>query len=143
MTTLPKNIDDPCYHDDDAARISLEAIFWPYGATCPVCRKTERVSEYGKSLGKGWTGAALAGRNSRFASAPSWSAVTFRCTNGCSGFAFTRHLKRASVRINSCAFSALVHIVPHGSWRIVFGRLWTAMRITAGRSAATARLLKL
>jgi transposase-like protein len=54
MTTLPKNIDDPCYHDDDAARIALEAIFWRYGATCPVCRKTERVSEYGKSLGKGW-----------------------------------------------------------------------------------------
>jgi transposase-like protein len=54
MTTLPKNIDHPCYHDDDAARAALEAIFWPYGPTCPVCRKTERVSEYGKSLGKGW-----------------------------------------------------------------------------------------
>jgi transposase-like protein len=54
MTTLPKNIDHPCYHDDDAARVTLEAIFWPYGPTCPTCRKTETVSEYGKSMGKGW-----------------------------------------------------------------------------------------
>ena len=35
MTTLPKNIDHPCYHDDNAARIMLEAIFWPNGPTCP------------------------------------------------------------------------------------------------------------
>ena len=52
--TLPKNIDHPCYHDDDAARIALEAIFWPYGPTCPKCGKLDTVSQYGKSMGPGW-----------------------------------------------------------------------------------------
>ncbi len=55
MTTLPKNIDHPCYHDDDAARITLEAIFWPYGPTCPTCGKIDTVSVLGgKSMGPGW-----------------------------------------------------------------------------------------
>jgi transposase-like protein len=54
MTSLPKNIDHPCYHDDDAARIALEAIFWPYGPTCPKCGKLDTVSQYGKSMGPGW-----------------------------------------------------------------------------------------
>jgi transposase-like protein len=54
MTTLPKNIDHACYHDDDAARITLEAIFWPYGPTCPKCGKLDTVSRYGKSMGPGW-----------------------------------------------------------------------------------------
>jgi transposase-like protein len=54
MTTLPKNIDHPCYHDDTAARIALEAIFWPYGPTCPKCGKLDTVAEYGKSMGPGW-----------------------------------------------------------------------------------------
>jgi transposase-like protein len=54
MTTLPKNIDHPCYHDDNAARITLEAIFWPYGPTCPKCGKLDTVSQYGKSMGPGW-----------------------------------------------------------------------------------------
>jgi transposase-like protein len=54
MTTLPKNIDHPCYHDDTAARIALEAIFWPSGPSCPKCGKIDTVSEYGKSMGPGW-----------------------------------------------------------------------------------------
>ena len=58
MTTLPRNFDDPCYHDDNAARIALEAIFWPYGPTCPTCGKIDTVSVYGetkgKSMGPGW-----------------------------------------------------------------------------------------
>ena len=54
MTSLPKNIDHPCYHDDEAARIALEAIFWPYGPTCPKCGKLDTVSQYGKSMGPGW-----------------------------------------------------------------------------------------
>jgi transposase-like protein len=55
MTTLPKNIDDPCYHDDEAARIALEQIFWPYGPTCPNCGKIDAVSVLGgKSMGPGW-----------------------------------------------------------------------------------------
>jgi len=54
MTTLPKNIDHPCYHYDTAARVALEAIFWPYGPTCPKCGKIDTVAEYGKSMGPGW-----------------------------------------------------------------------------------------
>ena len=54
MTTLPKNFDHPCYHDDEAARVHLEAIYWPYGPICPHCHKTETVALYGKSMGKGW-----------------------------------------------------------------------------------------
>src|SRR5438874_699878 len=54
MTTLPKNIDHPCYHDDEAARVQLEAIYWPYGPICPKCHRTDTVAEYGKSMGKGW-----------------------------------------------------------------------------------------
>jgi transposase-like protein len=55
MTTLPKNIDHPCYHDDNAARITLESIFWPYGPTCPACGKIDTVSVLGgKSMGPGW-----------------------------------------------------------------------------------------
>jgi transposase-like protein len=55
MTALPKNIDHPCYHDDDAARIVLETIFWPYGPTCPTCGKIDTVSVLGgKSMGPGW-----------------------------------------------------------------------------------------
>jgi len=54
MTTLPKNIDHPCYHDDKAARVQLEAIYWPYGPICPKCHRTDTVAEYGKSMGKGW-----------------------------------------------------------------------------------------
>src|SRR5262252_4595985 len=56
MTTLPKNIDHPCYHDDNAARIMLEAIFWPNGPTCPQCHRIDTVAEHGgkKSMGPGW-----------------------------------------------------------------------------------------
>src|SRR5436305_4492732 len=54
MTTLPKNIDHPCYHDDAAARVQLEAIYWPYGPICPKCHRADTVAEYGKSMGKGW-----------------------------------------------------------------------------------------
>jgi transposase-like protein len=56
MTTLPKNIDHPCYHDDNAARIMLEAIFWPNGPVCPRCHRIDTVIEHGgkKSMGPGW-----------------------------------------------------------------------------------------
>ena len=58
MTTLPKDYADPCYHNDDAARIALERIFWPYGPTCPTCGKIDTVTVYGqskgKSMGPGW-----------------------------------------------------------------------------------------
>ena len=55
MTTLPTNLDDPCYQVDDAARIMFEAIRWPQGATCPKCAKIDTVAPLGgKSMGPGW-----------------------------------------------------------------------------------------
>jgi transposase-like protein len=55
MTTLPTNLDHPCYHDDESARITFEAIRWPYGPTCPFCGKLDTVNELGgKSMGPGW-----------------------------------------------------------------------------------------
>jgi transposase-like protein len=56
MTTLPVNLDHPCYHDDDAARITFEAIRWPYGPTCPFCGKLDTVAALGgnQSKGPGW-----------------------------------------------------------------------------------------
>src|SRR5438067_199814 len=56
MTTFPVNLDHPCYHDDEQARITFEAIRWPYGPTCPHCGKLDTVAEHGgkKSMGPGW-----------------------------------------------------------------------------------------
>lgn len=55
MTTLPKELSHPCYHDDEQARITFEAIRWPYGPTCPWCGKIDTVSVLGgKSMGLGW-----------------------------------------------------------------------------------------
>lgn len=55
MNALPKNIDHPCYHDDEQARITFEAIRWPYGPTCPWCGKLDTTSVLGgRSMGPGW-----------------------------------------------------------------------------------------
>jgi len=56
MTTLPFNLDHPCYHDDEQARVMFEAIYWPYGPSCPYCGKLDTVSENGgkKIMGPGW-----------------------------------------------------------------------------------------
>src|SRR5205823_7184207 len=55
MTTLPYNLDHPCYHDDEQARIMFEAIRWPYGPVCPYCGQQEHLSEGSqKSMGAGW-----------------------------------------------------------------------------------------
>lgn len=55
MTTFPTNPDHPCFHDDEAARIMFEQIFWPYGPTCPNCGKIDTVSVLGgESMGAGW-----------------------------------------------------------------------------------------
>jgi transposase-like protein len=35
------NLQDPIYHDDDAARLHLEALLWPHGPVCPRCGVTE------------------------------------------------------------------------------------------------------
>lgn len=55
MTILPTNLDDPCYHDDDAARAMFGAIRWPNGPTCPTCAKIDTVAPLGgESMGPGW-----------------------------------------------------------------------------------------
>jgi transposase-like protein len=53
--TLPTALSHPCYHDDDAARATFEAIQWPNGPTCPHCGMIETVAPLGgKSMGPGW-----------------------------------------------------------------------------------------
>jgi transposase-like protein len=55
MTDLPTNLDDPCYHDDDAARAMFERIRWPHGPVCPKCSKIDTVAPLGgESMGPGW-----------------------------------------------------------------------------------------
>jgi transposase-like protein len=55
MTDLPTNLDDPCYHDDDAARRMFERIRWPGGPACPKCAKIDTVAPLGgESMGPGW-----------------------------------------------------------------------------------------
>ena len=31
------HLNDPIYHDDNAARLHLEALLWPHGPVCPHC----------------------------------------------------------------------------------------------------------
>ena len=37
MTRRKTNLQDPIYHDDDAARAHLETLLWPHGPNCPRC----------------------------------------------------------------------------------------------------------
>jgi transposase-like protein len=41
MTPRKTNLQDPIYHDDDAARAHLETLLWPHGPSCPRCGVTE------------------------------------------------------------------------------------------------------
>ena len=43
MTILPTDLDDPCYHDDDAARAMFEKIRWPQGSDLPDMRQDRYV----------------------------------------------------------------------------------------------------
>lgn len=47
---------DPIYSDETAARKHLEAIRWPFGATCPWCKSSGNVSALAAtaSTGEGW-----------------------------------------------------------------------------------------
>jgi transposase-like protein len=49
------NLQDPIYHDDDAARAHLETLLWPNGPVCPRCGVTEdRITKLqGKSTRPG------------------------------------------------------------------------------------------
>ena len=40
---VPTSLSHPCYHDEEAARIQLEAIRWPAGPYCPKCGSFDRV----------------------------------------------------------------------------------------------------
>jgi transposase-like protein len=55
MTTRKTNLQDPIYHDDDAARAHLETLLWPQGPVCPRCGVTEdRITKLqGKSTRPG------------------------------------------------------------------------------------------
>src|SRR5438105_2674794 len=37
MSSLPTALSHPCYHDDEAARVTFESIRWPDGPYCPHC----------------------------------------------------------------------------------------------------------
>ncbi len=37
MTARKTNLKDPIYHNDEAARLHLEALLWPQGPVCPRC----------------------------------------------------------------------------------------------------------
>ena len=57
MLQLPIELDHPCYHDDEAARIQLETIRWPAGPYCPLCGSFDRVKPIAtppKAKGGGW-----------------------------------------------------------------------------------------
>ena len=46
------NLTDKIFHDDEAARIHLEAQRWPDGAYCPHCGECEKVTLLGGSSTK-------------------------------------------------------------------------------------------
>jgi transposase-like protein len=54
---LPIELSDPCYHDDEAARVQLESIRWPDGPYCPYCGSFDDVKPTTtppKAKGGGW-----------------------------------------------------------------------------------------
>lgn len=51
----PENLDDPVYHDEDAARAYLEQVRWPEYVNCPLCGGLDKISKLGgDSMGPGW-----------------------------------------------------------------------------------------
>jgi transposase-like protein len=53
--SLPTELSHPCYHDDEAARITFESIRWPGGPYCPHCGAIDTVAPLGgESMGPGW-----------------------------------------------------------------------------------------
>jgi transposase-like protein len=54
---LPIELSHPCYHDDEAARVQLEAVRWPDGPYCPICGALDTVKPMAtppKAKGGGW-----------------------------------------------------------------------------------------
>lgn len=55
MNALPTELSHPCYHNDEAARETFEAIRWPDGPFCPHCGSFDTVAPLGgESMGPGW-----------------------------------------------------------------------------------------
>ena len=53
--TTPVELSDPIYHDEEAARLHLEALRWPDGPVCPFCGVMKSARPVGgKSMGPGW-----------------------------------------------------------------------------------------
>jgi transposase-like protein len=53
--SLPTALSHPCYHDDEAARVTFESIRWPDGPYCPHCGALDTVAPLGgESMGPGW-----------------------------------------------------------------------------------------
>jgi transposase-like protein len=53
--SLPTALSHPCYHDDEAARVTFESIRWPSGPFCPHCGAFDTVAPLGgESMGPGW-----------------------------------------------------------------------------------------
>jgi transposase-like protein len=52
----PTEMSDPVYHDEEAARLHLEALRWPSGQpVCPLCGVTDQARTLnGDSMGPGW-----------------------------------------------------------------------------------------
>jgi transposase-like protein len=53
--SLPTALSHPCYHDDEAARVTFESVRWPNGPYCPHCGAFDTVAPLGgESMGPGW-----------------------------------------------------------------------------------------
>jgi transposase-like protein len=54
---LPTDLSDPSYHNEEAARVHLEAIRWPNGPFCPTCGRFDdltAISAPTKAKTGGW-----------------------------------------------------------------------------------------
>jgi transposase-like protein len=52
---VPELLSDPAFHDEEAARVYIEAVRWPDGPFCPYCGALGTVKPLGgESMGPGW-----------------------------------------------------------------------------------------
>ena len=51
----PELLSDPVYHNEEAARLYLEATRWPEFVSCPLCGSLDKIGRLeGQSMGPGW-----------------------------------------------------------------------------------------
>ena len=71
--SLPTALSHPCYHDDDAARITFESVRWPNGPYCPHCGAFDTVAPLGgESMGSVTQSAAEGPMVRRLAAGGRW-----------------------------------------------------------------------